>query len=441
MKITFIMPAVGKKENTEYIKSWKMEPLAIATLAGLTPPDIETEFFDDRLETINYETDSNLIAINAETFTCKRAYEIASQFKKRQIPVIMGGFHPTLMPEEASEHADSVVVGEAEDVWENVILDLKNQKLQKFYKSIGQFDLKLIKPDRNIYNGKKYLPVSLVESARGCHFSCNFCSVSTFFKKSYKPRPIKDIVREIEALNRKTIFLVDDNINCNFERAKELFRALIPLKIKWFTQGSINIADDLELLKLMKKSGCLGLLIGFESLNKDNLLLMNKPWVNSGNKLTEALAKIRNFGLVVYGAFIIGYDEDDLSTFEKTVEFAIKQKFFLAAFNYLVPFPGTALYSKLENEGRLLFKKWWLEPNYKFGDIAFQPKKISPQELREGCIKTRAKFYNTSSIIKRALDFNTNAQNLTTAISFFTINKLSQKEAGQRYNLSIGSMN
>lgn len=432
------MPSVGKKENEPYVDSWKMEPLALATLAGLTPPDIEIDFFDDRIEAIDYNRETDLVALNVETYTAKRAYEISTRFRQLGKQVVLGGFHPTLVPKEAIEYADAVVIGEVEDIWTRVIEDSQKRKLQKYYKSDTRPVLNGVKPRREIFKHKQYLPISLVESGRGCKFSCNFCSISSFFNQSYVARPIQEIIREIESLNKRFIFLVDDNINVDRERSKEFFKALIPLRITWVSQASINIAEDEELLCLMKKSGCFGLLIGFESLNNNNLKQMGKEWNGGIEHYTKALKRLRGHGIGIYATFVFGYDDDDVDSFSNTLDFAIENKFLLAAFNHLVPFPGTPLYNQLKKEGRLLFDKWWLDSKYRFGDVAFHPKQMSPEELSQGCMEARRKFYRFSSILRRFSDLKANCRNPYIAMQFLSLNFLSQKEVIKRQGLPLG---
>jgi len=436
MRVTFVMPAVGRKNNQTYVNSWKMEPLALAVLAGLTPMDIEVDFFDDRLEAIPYEHPTDLVAMNVETYTAQRAYQISQQFRRRGVPVILGGYHPTLFPGEAGMEANSILIGEGEDVWAQILKDSQERRLRKVYKSQVRPILNGVKPRRDIFKGKKYLPIALIESARGCKFNCNFCSVTSFFEHTYRPRPIKEIVKEIQDMKVKRIFFVDDNITCDFKRAKELFKALIPLKIQWFSQGSINMAEDVEMLSLMKQSGCLGVLIGFESLNHENLMLMGKQW-NTKESYEEAIRKFRDSGIVIYATFVFGYDRDDLDSIKRTLAFAIQQKFFLAAFNHLVPFPGTPLYEEMKQGGRLLSERWWLDPNYKFGDVAFKPKLMTPQELSDGCRKAREEFYSYLSIGKR-LDLKSNCSGLGMTLNYLIYNLFSKKESMRRQGLPLG---
>jgi hypothetical protein len=238
---------------------------------------------------------ADLVAISVETYTAKRAYQIASEYRKRRVPVVMGGFHATLCPDEVARYAEAVVCGEAEQLWPQVIDDARHGRLEKFYRQTGRPSLLGLKPDRSIFKGKRYLPIGLIEAGRGCHFKCDFCAVQTVFNSTQTRRPVDDIIAEIELvkLDRKLFFFVDDNITSNIEQAKEFFRALIPLKIRWVSQSSINAAHDEEFLELLKRSGCQGVLIGFESLNPANLKDMNKAFNTMRGGFEKALANLR----------------------------------------------------------------------------------------------------------------------------------------------------
>lgn len=428
-----IVPAIGRKNNEEYIASWKMEPLSLAVLAGLTPPDIEVEMYDDRLEDIPYDKHFDLVAINAESYTAKRAYGIALKFRKLGVPVVLGGYHPTLFPEEAVEHCDAIVIGEAENVWEQLLKDVKAHHLQKIYRSSSRPDISRVKTDRSIFKGKKYMPLTLIETGRGCRFNCNFCSINAFYKGSYCHRDPKEIVREIQSINAKSIFFVDDNIVADPEFARVLFNELIPLKIRWVSQCSMNMLADDGFVKLMVKSGCIGLLIGFESLNKKNLAQMNKGWGDVTK--SDTLKMLSDNGVAIYATFVFGYDHDDKATFEKTLEFAIKEKFFLAAFNHLMPFPGTKLYQQFKDEGRLLYEKWWLDPNYQYGDIAFKPRLLTPEQLTEYSLQARRDFFSYRSILARMIP---NCRSLFLTPVYFSTNLLLKKEVDGKRGIKMG---
>jgi radical SAM superfamily enzyme YgiQ (UPF0313 family) len=440
MKIAFIMPCVGRKHGQPYVKTWQMEPLVFAVLSAITPKEIQRVFFDDRLEVIRYDEPVDLAAISVETYTAKRAYQIAEEYHRRKIPVVMGGFHATLVPQEVMEHADSVVVGQAEKLWPTVLADFQKGRLQPKYEQGGQPDLSGIFPDRSIYKGKTYANITLVETGRGCPFTCEFCSISRFFNHTVNARPVEDVIAELKSINRKNVvFFIDDNIAANMHRARDLFAALKPLHIKWVGQVSVNVARNEDLLKLMKASGCLGVLIGFESMNPTNLAIMGKAVNNEAHDYDECLAAFRRHGLIIYATFMFGYDHDTADVFKQTYAFARRHKFFFAAFNHLVPFPGTPLYNRLQKEKRLLYDRWWLEPGYRFGDVAFNPGKLSAEQVSSFCLVYRQKMYALPSIIQRGLDLKCNCRTLFLALAFFTLNIMSGIDVHRRQGLPLGA--
>jgi radical SAM superfamily enzyme YgiQ (UPF0313 family) len=318
MKLTLIHPCVGRRIGEPYIRSWQMEPLAPAVLAGLTPPDVSVRFYDDRMEVIPFDEPADLVAISVETYTARRSYQIASEYRRRGVPVVMGGFHPTLVPDEVGEYAEAIVVGEAEALWPQVLQDFRAGRLRRVYRAAGRPSLGGLRPGRSIFKGKRYLPIGLVEAGRGCHFRCEFCAIQSYFGSTQTRRPEAEILDELKALSaegKKVIFFVDDNITSNMAQAKAFFRALIPLRIRWVSQASINAAHDEEFLRLLKASGCQGLLIGFESLNPESLLKMRKGFNTANGGYPAALANLRRHGIRLYVTFILGYDDDDGDTF------------------------------------------------------------------------------------------------------------------------------
>jgi radical SAM superfamily enzyme YgiQ (UPF0313 family) len=438
MKLTLVHPCIGRRRGQPYIRTWQMEPLAPALLAALTPRDVTVRFYDDRTETIPFDEPTDLVALSVETYTAKRSYQIASEFRRRGIPVVMGGFHPTLVPEEVSEYADSMVIGEGERLWPAVIDDFRNGRLQPVYRQTGRPPLAGVWPDRSIFAGKRYLPVGLVEAGRGCHFRCEFCAIQTYFSNTQTRRPIDEIVDEVRRIKKPLIFFVDDNITSNMDRAKEFFRALIPLKIRWVSQASINAAHDEEFLRLIKASGCQGLLIGFESLDPDTLRRMRKSFNLMGGGYEQALANLRRHQIRLYVTFILGYDDDHGDTLERTLAFAERHKFYIVAFNHLTPFPGTPLYDRLRTEGRLLFDRWWLDPAYRYGMVPFAPRGMTAQDVERRCIEARQRFYSLSSIVRRSLDFEVNSRTWFMWSHFFSINLLFRSEVLQRKGFPLG---
>ncbi|MBL0170920.1 MAG: radical SAM protein [Gemmatimonadaceae bacterium] len=418
-----------------------MESLPAAALAGLTPGDIEVKFYDDRLEPVPFDEPTDLVAISVETYTAKRAYQIASEYRRRGIPVVMGGFHASLCPDEVARYAEAVVVGEAETLWGRVLDDARHGTLQKFYRSEGRPSLELLRPDRSIFRGKRYLPIGLVEAGRGCHFRCDFCAVQTVFNQTQTRRPIDRILDELRALkdSKRIFFFVDDNITSNISQAKEFFRALIPLRIRWVSQASINAAHDEEFLDLLVRSGCQGVLIGFESLNPANLTAMNKTFNTAKGGFEKALANLRRHRIRVYGTFIFGYDGDSEESFRPTVEFAQRHGFYIAAFNHLTPFPGTPLYQRLEAEGRLLYESWWLDDQYSYNRIPFQPRGMSPEALQRECLGARREFYSWSSIFRRSAD-TVNRSNAFMWRNFFPINAMHRGDVSLRDHYPLGDL-
>jgi radical SAM superfamily enzyme YgiQ (UPF0313 family) len=441
LRLTIIHPCIGRREGQKYIRTWQMEPLPAATIAGLTPGNVVIRFYDDRMETIPLDEPADLVAISVETYTAKRAYQIASEYRRRGVPVVMGGFHATLCPDEVSEYADAVVVGEAESTWPQVIEDARFGTLQRFYRATERPSLAGLNPNRSIFSGKRYLPLGLIEAGRGCHFKCEFCAVTKVFGATQTRRPTEEIIAEIRRVQRdfgrKLFFFVDDNITSNLEQAKEFFRALAPLNIRWVSQSSINAAHDEEFLALMHRSGCMGVLIGFESVDEKNLAAMNKRFNTMAGGFAKALANLRRHHIRVYGTFIFGYDGDTPETFDRTVAFAIEHGLYIAAFNHLTPFPATPLYDRLQREGRLRFERWWLDERYSYNTIPFTPRQVEPDQLQKLCVEARRKFYTWPSILKRSV-MGANRSNAFMFRNFFLINALHRADVSARDHYPLG---
>src|SRR2546425_88368 len=265
MKITFVKPNIGRMEHSLYVDEGRMEPLQIGVVAALTPPDVECVLYDDRMEEIPYDEPTDLAAITVEIYTARRAYEIAAEFRRRGVPVIMGGFQPTLAPEECLEHADSIYIGDAEFLWHEVVADARERRLRRVYKArAGIPQPGGTQPRRDLFKKKGYLPVTLMQFSRGCRFACDFCAISVYFDRTQFVRLTREVLAEIENQDRKFIFFVDDNFLSNHQAAKLFLRELIPLRIRWVSQGSIDMTNDPELMDLLEASGCVGNVIRFE---------------------------------------------------------------------------------------------------------------------------------------------------------------------------------
>lgn len=446
MKLTLIKPNIGRREHSLYVDEGRMEPLQLGILAALTPPDIDVVMYDDRMEQIPYDEPTDLVAITVETFTARRAYEIREEFRKRGVQTVMGGMHAMLIPEEVAEHCDCVIVGDAEPVWETMLCDFRHGRLKKRYDAVQPECPQInVITRRDIFEGKGYLPITLLQFSRGCSHRCSFCASSVYFGAHHYCRPVEDVIREIKEQKRKLLFFVDDNIVCNHEKAKELFRALIPLKIHWVSQGSMDMLNDKELMELMVKSGCLGLVIGFESISPECIAQMNKHTnkKGSGEMYQEEIRQLRKWGLQTWAAFTVGHDGDTVESIRATCDFAIKNKFTFAAFNILMPYPNTPLYEKMKQEGRLLYDgKWWLHEDYRFNYASIVPQNMTAEKLTEVSFECRRRFNSLRSIIKRAFEPHTNLRTPYRFITYLIYNPLFRKEVfkkqGMRFGLKTG---
>jgi radical SAM superfamily enzyme YgiQ (UPF0313 family) len=393
MRIKLIIPRVISQD-------FKILPLNLAMLAALTPPDFEVSVVDEAVKRVNFDEQVDLVGISCTTTVVPRAYEIAAEYRRRGVKVTLGGTHPTLVPHEAAKHADSVCIGEAEGSWGEMLADFKRGKLKKFYRNDGYCSLEgLPIPRRDVFDTKHYLPIDGIQITRGCPFACDFCAVTAMFGHKYRLRPIKDVLAEIETLEHKYLFFYDDNIVGNPRYSKELFRSLIPYKKRWIGQASTTVIRDSELLKLIAKSGCKGLFVGFESLSEENLRRSRKRH-NDPRQYKEVAKKLHDLGIAISGAFVFGLDDDDSTVFERTLEFAMDTELDIAQFNWLAPYPGTPMYDRLKAENRLINNEWWLTGSG-LGDVVYYPRMMSPGELKEGSRWIRKNFYSTSSILKR----------------------------------------
>jgi radical SAM superfamily enzyme YgiQ (UPF0313 family) len=396
MNVTLIRPRFAKG----YQSPARMEPLALAILAALTSKEHKVRAVDERFEEVPFSEPTDLVAISACTFSAKRAYEIAANYRERSVPVVLGGFHPTLQPEEAMMHADAVVVGDAEATWPQVMADAVAGRLQRLYTPSSPGPAVAAMPDRSVFQGKNYLPIRLVQFGRGCPRACEFCSIHAFYGGGVRHRPVEAVVEELKACRARRVFFVDDNLLADRSAFHHLMEAILPLGLRWTSQMDLSIADNPDLLDLARRSGCQSMLIGFESLSENNLRQMGKAW-NHVSSFVSRLARIRRLGIMVYGTFLFGYDEDDPGVFKRTLDFVLEQKFFIANFNPLQPFPGTPLYERLQKESRLVYERWWMEPGYRWQETLVRPKGMTTEQLAQGCRWARARFHSLAGITRR----------------------------------------
>ena len=411
MKVELIAPVwteKTQKKRGRRAKVFKFPPLGLLNVASVTSPDVKVGLTDENIEPINFDKKVDLVGITVMTSTAPRAYEIADEFRKRKIPVVLGGPHVSFMRDEATQHADAVVIGEAEGTWEELIEDFKKggrESLKKFYENEKKPDLSKVPfPRWDILKKDSYIITKVFHITRGCPYNCSFCSVTKLFGRKVRCRPVEKVVKCIKentgkSLNERFFGFFDDNIMANRSYAKKLFKALIPCKIVWMSQASINSAHDEELLELASRSGCKALFIGLETLSEKSLKEVGK----SQNKIEfyrEAIKRFHRHGIFVEGAFIFGFDNDKKDAFEKVVKFVNKVRLDGIQYSILTPLPGTAFYERIEKEKRFTDREW---SNYDCAHIVCQPKNMSLQEIQAGLYWAYKKTYSLGSILRRSI--------------------------------------
>ena len=381
--------------------------VGLLKVAALTPPGWKVTIVDEKVEPLDLNQEADLVGITSMTTTVQRGYELADHFRKRGIKVVMGGMHVSALPEEALAHCDSVVIGEAENLWQALIADFESDQLKRIYRHDQQFPClgESPLPDWSRIHGKNYLPVHLVETTRGCPIDCEFCAVSTAFGGKYRNRPLEEVMTELRGLKpfdglltlKNCVFFVDDNIISNRTYAREMLTRLADFRFRWFGQASMNIARDPEILRLCQQSGCVGLFIGFESLSPETLAAVGKR-VNRPDEYLEIVQRVHDHGIGIDGSFVFGFDTDDDGVFDRTVEFVLKAKLEVAYFSVLTPYPGTRLYQRLVQEDRLLTRDWSL---YDANHVVFKPKPFTPDQLLENYHRALKQIYSIPAIFKR----------------------------------------
>ncbi|MEO0166000.1 MAG: radical SAM protein [candidate division WOR-3 bacterium] len=401
MKLLLIAPAiVDEKRRGMQGKAFQLPPFSLAAVAAATPDWVQIKILDEAVEPIDYNYPADLVGITVLTRFAPHAYEIADRFRSRGVKVVLGGLHPSALPDEAIQHADAVVIGEAEGIWETLIRDFEKKELKKFYKNKDFPDLAQIKsPRRDLFDKSKYLFTAMVQTTRGCPFDCNFCSVTKFFGGRFRMRPVECVIKEIRSLKSKFIGFSDDNIFGNRIYARKLFNALKYEGVIWMAQSSINIAEDKELLHLAARSGCKGLFIGLESVESESLVQMHKGFLKP-ERFKDYIARLHDEGIGVMGAFVLGNDNEDVSIFQKTLDFAKKIKLDLAQFSILTPYPGTNLFARLLKENRIFNFDW---SKYDAGNAVFKPLKMTAEKLKEEVDKLWREFYRFDEILYRLL--------------------------------------
>ena len=424
MKILLISPDRERKKEEAFL--FKLPFLNLPSIAAVTPPEVEVKILDEACEKIEFDEKVDLVGITAQTPVAPRAYQIAGEFKKRGVPVVMGGVHASMLPEEALSHVDAVVIGEAEEVWPTLIEDFRNGQLKRIYQGNGFVDpSRFPLPRRELLDGGCYLPLKLIETTRGCPHHCDFCGVSRFFGFRYRKRPMTEIDRELRTifrkgpvmhqaskkvlsffskdlpyfLKRRLLYIIDSNVACDKRFTLDLASLLKEYDLLWYGHAPVSAAFDEELMKACSESGCIALNVGFESFSLKNLQTMGKGF-NQPFRYAEAVRRIHEQGIGIMGTFIVGLDDDDPDVFQRIINFCIEEKLDWALAFIMAPYPGTESFSRLEKEGRVLCRDW---EKYDSLNVVYQPILMSVEELEKGMRRIWKEVFSVSSVYKRIL--------------------------------------
>lgn len=395
---------VNKKSGKQTGNKLGVMPLALPTLAALTPPGIDVRIVDENIEDIAFDEPVDIVGITFLTCYARQGYELADRFRETGAHVVLGGVHVTMCPDEALTHADTVFVGEAEDTWQEFLEDFRNNRPRRLYEPEERSDLRRLVIPRWDLVKNEYYRSHLVQTSRGCHFHCDFCSVPEYLGPLVN-KPVENVIEEIEATREygrvpgiHYVYFADEDVICNRSWAKELFRAMIPLDVRWVSQVSINIAMDDELLDLAAASGCEAVFIGLESIAQANLDSVGKGKLNQVSQFKNAIDRIHRKGIVVFGFFMLGFDGDDESVFQRTIDFIDEIPIALPIINILGPLPGTRFYERIKAEGRLIEADW---DRYDARHVLIHPRSMSPNTLLDGTNRSLRQLYSADAVVDR----------------------------------------
>ena len=433
MRIALVQPNAGAVRAGD-----AMAPLALGVLSALTPAGHRVVLVDERVEPVPESLQADLVGITVQTYTARRAYQLADACRRRGLTVVLGGHHVSLAPDEAASHADALALGDAEGIWPALVADAAAGRLRARYQAATPPPLQGVQVDRALFAGKGYLRWQLVQFGRGCRHACDFCSIHALYGATYRHRPVAETVAEVAALPGRFVFFVDDNLFADPAAALSLLAALPATGKRWGAQISIDALADEATVELLAAAGCGAVLLGLESLDPESLKEMRKSWNRLGPSYAECIDRLRRRGIMTYGTFVFGYDHDGPEAIEQALEFSMAQRLFVANFNPLTPTPGTPLYLRLQAEGRLLGDPWWLDPGFRYGAAQFTPAGMSAAQLSDGVYRARRRFSGWRSIAWRALDRQANTRSLDSAGLFFGANLVARREIRRKQGQPLG---
>lgn len=406
MNILLIMPdaAMHKFRIGSFVRSSREAPLTLTTLAALTQehPDVSYKLVDESVDVVPLDYKADLVGISILTGTSRRGYALADHFRAKGIPVVLGGVHTSILPEEAHPFADALVIGMADATWVELINDFKQGKLKKEYReqpTSGKYTtVSIPSPRYDLQRKSAYMVPYTIQATRGCMHCCDFCSVPVIFKKFLR-RPVEDVIRDIKAIPARRFALNDVSPVDDVEYAKELFKALIPLKKRWGGLATLKVTEDPELMELIERSGCEFLLLGFESANQNVLNTIRKRH-NSASNYKESMRILHKHGIIVQGCFVFGFDHDTTEVFQRTVDLVQDLKIDIPRYSIYTPYPGTSLFTRLESERRILSYDW---ADYNTMKVVFKPKLMTPVELYEGFRWAYRETFRMKRIMQRVI--------------------------------------
>lgn len=384
-----------------WVRRFQLPSLSLKLVAASTPAEWDIVLADELHEDIPFEGAFDAVGITAMTHQAVRAYQVADHFRLRGIPVILGGMHATVLPDEALQHADAVVIGEVEPVWGQLLADLQAGKLAPRYCSVPEGEtLSIPWARRDVLAGKKYLTTQTLQASRGCPYDCPFCTVTPYFGRSFRYRDPEEILAEMRTFDRKLTVILDDNILGDPERARPILKGMAGMGLLWGGQASLRFAEDPELVRLLADSGCIGIFVGLESVAGSHA---NHPKTGSRYSQADLIKRVRDAGIVLEASMIFGFDDHDESVFESTIRYLEECRPSIPTLHILTPYPGTALFRQFDGEGRLMHKDW---QRYDHNQVVFRPKLMSPERLYRGWDEARREVYRWPSIFSRVMSGN-----------------------------------